>query len=261
MLDEICLENVRKLKIEIDWKKKKINYSKLEFFDTPEERRVKKEKNIRSRIIEYIKNKGGSCTLRLSRTIKNKEAKKEREDILKFIGCRYVDAITQQLYSMLQEKVIYRYRLKKNHPFIYSFEPIIQQKLSIQKTGKKIDKIKKTILKYIEKSQPCTFKYAGIKEESQRLRNLLETNNKKTIGRALKELIEEKKISRSRDNEYFPYLYRIRKPEEKKTEKEKVSKIKVNRICRRCGSTMKLNRDEEGLIFLYCLMCSERLYF
>lgn len=285
MLAEICLENVKELKIEIDWKNKKINYSKLEFFDTPEERRVKKEEYIRNRIIEYIKKQGGSCTLRLTRTIRNKEAEREREDIFKFLGCRQIDVIAQQLYSLLKEEKVFRYRLRKNNPFVYSFEPILKQKLLIQKPEKKIDKIKEKILEYIKQHQPCTFRFAGTKEskptvvsltfsrrknykkssdgieESRRIKAMLETNNNKTIGRALKELVEEGKVSRERNNEHLPYLYSISAdPEEKKISKEKVHKVKVNRICSRCGSTMKLNRDEEGIEFLYCLLCSERIY-
>jgi len=284
--EKISLENIKKLKIEIDWKNQKVNYEKVEFFDTPEERRNKKERDIRNKIVDYIKKQGGSCTFRLSRTIKNREVKKERDAIFNFLGCRQIDIIAQQLYSLLKEKKIYRYRLKKNHPFIYSFEPILEQKLSIIRPEKKIDTIKEKILEYIKENQPTTFRYAGTKdkkpavsltfsirnnykkkstglEESKKIKNLLETNNNKIIGRAITELVDAGKIQRERKNEYFPYIYSIVPEEiEKQSTNKIISETKTSKvkICPRCSSTMRISEDEDGDKIFYCLLCSERLY-
>jgi len=257
MLSEIFLENVKELKIAIDWKNKKINYLKLKLFDTPGERRLRREKEkvekkegIKNRLLEYVR-KRGPCNIKLSSMAKNR---KGREELYEFVGCRKVNTIVSALHELLKEKKIFRYRVNTKYPlrpYIYSIHQIQKQDLVIEKKEKKTGKIKERLIDYAKKQKKFTLKHID--------KYITETNNKKTIDKAVKELLAEGKLARSRDGKNRPYIYHF--VDEKNEDKREDKKIRVvKRACPRCNSIMRLEKDEEGTEFLSCWTCSERIY-
>jgi len=209
-LSEISLENVRKLKIEIDWKNKKINYSQLEFFETPEEKQFKKREVISEKLYDYIRN-NDPCTIRLT-TTKNKDVTEEQEKIFRYTGCRSKYIIFESLESLLIPKRVYRFRINKTSPFYYSLEPFTKEEYTKQK-GITFEQTTKRLLLWAKMQGekfdiPYGPEISKVRENKrEKLFSFLGTKNRRKIGMAVKKLVEENILSRNRINANKPYIY------------------------------------------------------
>lgn len=77
----------------------------------------------------------------------------------------------------------------------------------------KYKKIKEKIYKYIQKNEPCTFKYGPSRySEDEKIFNYLGCRpNSNTISSILKEMLNDGKIFRQKSNGNYPYIYALSK--------------------------------------------------